>query len=1661
MNKAIVLTLVFLICSAIPALAEVLNNDLIVLPDHSRTVYTAPYTQNFNGIPQGYLPDGWQRNDNGYSNPLPWAINYDQACCYFTQLYIGQSRQIWSPWIAIPGPQYRLKFKWSHGQRPDYNYDVGRVFVFDSENNYTKVWERFGSEFNSNDGYTLPEDSIGYPGTGVWESIDLSRWAGQTIFVMFEGASSWGPAWYFDDFSVQYQDTSINSFPSTQTFASTTFPPEYWSVPYSWEAPDLNAWWRSNSNAYGASGTGSALCSFGSFTAGRQVALTTQFLNLGAHGGKLSYDYAYSAYQTANADERLDIQYSLDYGNTFTTLASYNAGTGGGLVTAAPYSSGGWTPAATDWASRTLDIPPGTTFIRFLGTSAYSGRLFLDNIKFDKNYFASGTGTQADPYLVSNATELNLIRNYLGSASSRTYFKLTSDIDLLSYLSAGGEGYAAWGTNGWLPIGNNTSTMFYGGLDGDGHTISNLRTAYYGIYHGLFGMTAAGSTIKNLNMSSTCSILGDADTGSIVGHNKGTIENCSSAAAVNIGNATTGGGICGNNNAGSISNCTFTGTVSRSGSGVTANGLGGIAGRNETGAVITNCSSTGTIAGNTWCGGLVGWNNGTINRSYSSGSVNGNQNSIGGLVGQNQASINNCYSHANVSGASFIGGLVGNQGSSGSITNSYSTGTVSGGQKGGLLGSSGGSVTSSYWDTQTSGIATSYGGTGKTTAQMKTQSTYTGWDFTIETTNGTNDYWNLSPDENNGYPDLVWRYVNQIKSPVLVSPANNTYGVNKDGFSLVWTPSPIGLYPDHYTIYLIRDNPEQIFNSAYPSQHTIANVTGTAYNPVIEAGLVFNYGENWYWTVVAYSTAGTASSAAAIRSFHIQRDQFATESFEVGCIDGTTSISEWTQILEAGSSSWTANSTYNSGSVAPRTGAYNVYILHSDGTPAVSWLFRPITLVGSQTYDLELYARQQSANPNYASMGIYYGTEPTIAAMSNTIAGQTYLDTSEYKRIAGSFNASGTGTYYLGIKGYISGSTNYLALDDVKLSVTAPNPVTLNAPLNQSTFVNTLTSFSWTAPAAGIPPSSYKLCISTVNPPTLANLIAVIEAPSTGYTLPEALRLVPSTIYYWSVIAEGQGEHSSSNLVYSFTTMPLGALTENFESGTMPGGWTVLNLDGGTKSWELSSLNPITGNYSAYIAAEPSRQNDDWLISPLLGASDASPDNFRFSLRKIYSNYPEEFEVLVSTTDTQPASFTPIGSGSIPDIQVFSPNYNLDAFGGALIYLAVRYRGNYENGIYLDDVFGPPLYTASNLDIAATSLSGPTAIAIGRPYEYTAAIQNNGFALQTGYIVYLKSHSPESTLASYVMPVLGGYSTTTHTFTWTPDASFLGNPNLYAEVVLTGDTVQANNISPSLAVTVTPREMLSEGFESGIIPANWTVVNADSGSNQWSITGSNYAHSGSHGIRANYEPYVENNDWIITPALLISDSRVDTISFWIWGYYGDPWEVLVSTTDTNPASFTMIDSGLANPTWVQKTYNLDAYGNAVIYVAIRALSYDLFTLALDDFVGPPIYAPGENLETPNLSISYSGSDIILSWDQVAEATEYHVFSSDDMVNWSPGYITVAAPNHSLTISAAASPRKFYRVTAWNPSSPSANRTNQLYPQESQDSGRFYRNNSGN
>jgi hypothetical protein len=165
-------------------------------------------------------------------------------------------------------------------------------------------------------------------------------------------------------------------------------------------------------------------------------------------------------------------------------------------------------------------------------------------------------------------------------------------------------------------------------------------------------------------------------------------------------------------------------------------------------------------------GGLVGHNSGTVTGCYSTGMVSGD-GFAGGLVGYSDSSITYCYSAAVVSGNHAVGGLVGYNRYADygeiSIRSCYSTGTgtgTGGWGVGGLVGLAGygwpGSLTASFWDTQTSGETTSEGGIGKTTAEMQTAKTFldAGWDFVGETANGTEDIWWIL--EGKDYPRLWW-----------------------------------------------------------------------------------------------------------------------------------------------------------------------------------------------------------------------------------------------------------------------------------------------------------------------------------------------------------------------------------------------------------------------------------------------------------------------------------------------------------------------------------------------------------------------------------------------------------------------------------------------------------------------------------------------------------------------------------------------------------------------------------------------------------------------------------------------------------------------------------------------------------------------------------------
>ena len=273
---------------------------------------------------------------------------------------------------------------------------------------------------------------------------------------------------------------------------------------------------------------------------------------------------------------------------------------------------------------------------------------------------------------------------------------------------------------------------------------------------GLMG-TSIG-TVSSCGSSSDVIATGDL-VGGLVGVNDGAVTGSYSTGNV-IGDLGVGGllGANGHSRPGTVSNCYSTGSVTG------VDSVGGLVGENQLDGVVSDSYSGGVVIGETYVGGLVGSNQaGNVSSSYSTGNVTGVE-SVGGLVGWNEAGdVSDCYSTGSVAGGSSVGGLAGVN--AGTVSKSYSASSVTGVDNvGGLVGENqlDGVVSNSFWDIETSGKATSAGGTGKTAAEMRDMATFSdaSWNITTVADPGTRNpsyIWNIV--NNATYPFQSWRAV--------------------------------------------------------------------------------------------------------------------------------------------------------------------------------------------------------------------------------------------------------------------------------------------------------------------------------------------------------------------------------------------------------------------------------------------------------------------------------------------------------------------------------------------------------------------------------------------------------------------------------------------------------------------------------------------------------------------------------------------------------------------------------------------------------------------------------------------------------------------------------------------------------------------------------------
>ena len=293
--------------------------------------------------------------------------------------------------------------------------------------------------------------------------------------------------------------------------------------------------------------------------------------------------------------------------------------------------------------------------------------LLMGLVPSNKTWALSGSGTLADPYLITSCAELQSMNNNLSA-----HYKLANAIDCFDSMN--------WNSGkGFKPIGT-PSTPFTGSLDGDFHPVMNLvieRTAED--YVGLFGYVDSPHFIKNISVEGE--VHGRNYTGSLAGFAKTDLTHV--YAFTNLFGNNFTGGVAGSFEGNAYYLMAQTSSISYDNSGK-------MFGEFKSGLISDVQVPLLQFDGNSNIGGIIGiMRSGTLKNALVSSAI---------------INPDGTPAPATIHGTSQVGALVGKK--------------------------EGGTVLNSYWDADYIIPNSSDGGTGLTHAETQNPSSYTGWDFT-------------------------------------------------------------------------------------------------------------------------------------------------------------------------------------------------------------------------------------------------------------------------------------------------------------------------------------------------------------------------------------------------------------------------------------------------------------------------------------------------------------------------------------------------------------------------------------------------------------------------------------------------------------------------------------------------------------------------------------------------------------------------------------------------------------------------------------------------------------------------------------------------------------------------------------------------------------------
>ncbi len=615
------------------------------------------------------------------------------------------------------------------------------------------------------------------------------------------------------------------------------------------------------------------------------------------------------------------------------------------------------------------------------------------------------------------------------------------------------------------------------------------------------------------------------------------------------------------------------------------------------------------------------------------------------------------------------------------------------------------------------------------------------------------------------------------------------------------------------------------------------------------------------------------------------------------------------------------------------SGGYAEYHYNSSNA-ANDWLITPgITLEAGKTYqfDIDAWARSTTYPEQ---LEVKMGTDNTAAGMTTSVIASTKITWSTSQTLTNNvITVATTGTYYFGIHAISNRDMFYLYVDN--LLITDVTPDAHGAPTNLA--VNDLTHNSATAT--------------------------------------------------WT----GNNDAQSYNLRYR-KRVP----SWNFEDAAQFNEFIIVDNDGDNYNWEYYNNAGLTqGVMAAHggdgLIISESYDNDaglalspdNWLISQVIDLG----GTLTFWAAGQDSNYPaEKFGLFVCTSNsTNPADFTQVDTDKTATDTYTKYSFDLSQYAGQTGRFAIVHHN-------VSDMF---ILKVDDIEITGMSDSEWTIV-----NGLTASQYNiEGLAHSTQYEVQVQAVYADGTsdwtnsvnfttlAVPYVNPPVNleaeGNASGAIEMNWempvirTED---FDDTDTFTEFSLGGITATEHSGAIGNWTLYDANGTTTYGFQSYTVPnlgnpMGWIVFAPGSDQLETSLITSNPPHSGSQYMASFCVTSGATDHWLISPLL---NGEEQTISFFareLTTQYGDEtFEVLVSSTDNSPASFTSVVSLSSNSTnWTEYTASLPAGAK---YFAIRHTSNDIFALYVDDVTFIPADPNASTLPAPDAFNIYLDGELV-------------------------------------------------------------------------------------